>query len=280
MTTTTLDIPSLEKTARKLRENIVKMVSVAGSGHCGGSLSAIDMLTYLYFYQMRVDPRNPQWEDRDRFVLSKGHCSPSIYAVLAEKGYFPEETLWTLRDINSKLQGHPDKKKAPGIDMTTGSLGQGLSCALGMAVGGKLDHKDYRVYAMIGDGEAQSGQIWEAAMAASHYKVDNLIIILDDNKLQSDGVTKEIVSLAPLPEKWIAFGFDVYEINGHDFTAIHEAVQQCQTLNGRPKIIIMDTIKGKGVSFMEAKVGWHSGSPTCAQCDQAIEEIRGGSCHE
>jgi transketolase len=268
-----LDFARLEVIAEKLRRNIVKMVAAAGSGHNGGSLSAIDVITYLYFHQMQIDPTNPRWPDRDRFVLSKGHCAPSIYVALAERGYFPEEVLWTLRDIESKLQGHPDMKKTPGIDMTTGSLGQGISSAVGIAIAAKLDGKGYKVFAMVGDGELQEGQVWEAALAAAHYKLDNLIVIVDDNKLETDGPTASIVNVQPIAPKWEAFGWNAHEINGHDFAQIHQAVGKATVPNGKPTVIVADTVKGKGVSFMENVADWHSGPTTPDQTEQALREL-------
>jgi transketolase len=252
------------------------MIALAGSGHNGGSLSAIDILTYLYFHRMRVDPADPNWPDRDRFVLSKGHCCPALYVVLAAKGYFPEELLWTLRDIESALQGHPDMKKTPGVDMSTGSLGQGISAAAGIAAGGKLDKKDYCVYGMVGDGELQEGQVWEAAMAAAHYRLDNLIVFVDNNKMETDGETRDVMDVNPIAAKWRAFGWNAQEIDGHDFTQIHAAVQQCAVRNGRPSVIVADTVKGKGVSFMEGDYNWHSGPTTPEQTEIALREIRGG----
>jgi len=273
---TELDVKNLEEIAKKLRCNVIKMVSTAGSGHLGGSLSAMEVIVYLYFYHMRLDPRNPKWEDRDRFILSKGHCAPVQYAALAERGYFDEDVLWTLRDIGSILQGHPDMKKTPGIEITTGSLGQGLSCGVGMAIGAKLSGKDYKVYVMVGDGEIQSGQIWEAAMAASHHKLDNLVVFVDNNKLQSDGITREIVNIEPIREKWEAFGWEATEINGNNFEEIDAAFQKMDWKNGMPKVIVSNTVKGKGVSFMECAVSWHSGAPTEEQVENAIKEIGGG----
>jgi transketolase len=252
------------------------MVAVAGSGHNGGSLSAIDMLTYLYFHRMRIRPEEPKWADRDRFVLSKGHCAPALYAVLAGRGFFPEETLWTLRDIESKLQGHPDMTKTTGVDMTTGSLGQGISSAVGIALGGKLDHRDYRVYAMLGDGELQEGQVWEAVMAAAHYRLDNLIAFVDNNKLETDGVTAGIMNVEPIGDKFRSFGWNVHNIDGHDFTQIHAAVEQCLQINGRPSVIVADTVKGKGVPFMENAPDWHSGSTNREQTVQALHSLMEG----
>jgi|SRR5579871_2627898 len=263
----------LTATARRLRANIVKMIALAGSGHNGGSLSAIDIITYLYFHRMRVDPARPDWEERDRFVLSKGHCCPALYVALAARGYFSEETLWTLRDIESRLQGHPDMKKAPGVDMSTGSLGQGISCAAGMAMGGKLDSHDYTVYCMVGDGELQEGQVWEAAMAAAHYRLDNLVVFVDNNKMETDGKTAEVMNVNPIAEKWRAFGWNAYDIDGHDFMQIHRAIETCLIRNGRPSVIVADTVKGKGVSFMEGDYNWHSGPTTPEQTEAALREL-------
>lgn len=262
-----------------MRRNIVRMIAAAGSGHPGGSLSAIDIITYLFFSRMRIDPQNPDWPDRDRFILSKGHCSPALYAVLAARGYFPEDALWTLRDIGSILQGHPDMKKTPGVDMTTGSLGQGLSCGLGMALAGRLQQRDFRVYVMMSDGELQSGQIWEAAMAASHFHMDHLTAIVDNNRLQSDDVTRTIMNVEPVEERWRAFGWEVQHIDGHNFAQIHLAFEHSQTLQGAPHVIIADTVKGKGVSFMENRVKWHSGAPSPAETELALKELDGEMLH-
>ncbi|HHW47717.1 MAG TPA: transketolase [Clostridiaceae bacterium] len=239
------DAKFLREKATELRCNIIKMITIAGSGHPGGSLSAIDIITYLYYYRMRINAKDPDWEDRDRFILSKGHCAPAQYVALADKGYFPVEELWTLRDIGSILQGHPDMKKTPGIEMTTGSLGQGLSCGVGIALGGKLDGKDYKVYVMLGDGEIQSGQVWEAAMAASHYKLDNLIGIVDYNQLQCDGATNKIMNIEPVKNKWESFGWNVFETDGHDFNEIHEVFEKCMQSREKPSLIIAHTVKGK-----------------------------------
>ncbi len=270
-----LDIEFLETKARQLRCKIIRMIAAASSGHPGGSLSAIDILTYLYFTRMRIDPTYPAWPDRDRFILSKGHCSPALYAVLAERGYFAEQHLGTLRDIDSILQGHPDMKKTPGVDMTTGSLGQGLSCGVGIALGGRLNHKDFRVYVMISDGENQSGQIWEAAMAAAQFQLDHLIVVVDNNLIQSDGVTRTIINIEPAEERWRSFGWEVQRINGHNFEQIHEVFAKCQALEGKPHVIIADTVKGKGVSFMENTVKWHSGPPSREEEQAAIRELCG-----
>jgi len=266
-------IRRLKTIARKLRCDVIRMTGTAKSGHPGGSLSAADIITALYFHQMRIDPQRPDWEDRDRFVLSKGHSAPALYAALAEAGYFPKEELLTLRKLHSILQGHPDMKKTPGVDMTTGSLGQGLSVANGMALAGKLDEKDYHVYAMIGDGESDEGQIWEAAMAAAHYKLDNLTAILDYNGLQIDGPVEEIMSTSPMADKWRAFNWNVIEIDGHNFRGILTALALALEYRGKPTIIIAHTIKGKGVSFMENVVDFHGKAPTQEQMEAALCEL-------
>jgi transketolase len=252
------------------------MIAIAGSGHNGGSLSAIDVITYLYFHRMRIDPKQPRWNDRDRFVMSKGHCCPALYVALAERGYFPQEWLWTLRDIDSKLQGHPDMNKTPGVDMSTGSLGQGISAAAGIAMGLKLDAKDARVYCMVGDGELQEGQVWETAMSAAHYKLDNLIVYVDNNKMETDGLTSQIMNVNPIAEKFRAFGFNALDVNGHDFIAIHEATNRCLDHNGKPSVIVCDTVKGRGVSFMEGNSNWHAGPTSPEQTEAALAEIAGG----
>lgn len=261
--------------ANKLRIDIIKMLEESKSGHPGGSLSACEILTALYFKEMNIDPANPHWEDRDRFVLSKGHGAPVLYAALAEKGYFPKEELNNLRKIDSMLQGHPDMKGTPGVDMTTGSLGQGLAAANGMALAGKLDNKDYKVYALIGDGEAQEGIIWEAAMFAAHYKLDNLIVFLDHNGLQIDGKNEDIMNIEPVDEKFKAFGWHVISIDGHDFEEIFNAIDEAKKVEGKPTIIIAKTIKGKGVSYMEDQVGWHGKAPSKEEAEKAMEELGG-----
>ncbi|SHE75203.1 transketolase subunit A [Thermoanaerobacter uzonensis DSM 18761] len=265
----------LKQKAKEVRIDIINMLAEAGSGHPGGSLSCTDILTLLYFDKMNVKPDNPKWEDRDRLVLSKGHAAPALYAVLAEKGFFPKEELKTLRKLGSILQGHPDMKSTPGLDMTTGSLGQGLSAANGMALAGKLDKKDYRVYVILGDGELQEGQIWEAAMTAAHYKLDNLTAILDFNGLQIDGPNREVKNIEPVNEKFKAFGWHVIEIDGHDFDQIDRAIEEAKATKGRPTLIIAHTIKGKGVSFMENQVGWHGSAPNEEQRQKAIQELEG-----
>lgn len=263
----------LREKARVIRRHIVSMVGEAGSGHPGGSLSAADIVTTLYFDVMRIDSQNPDWPERDRFVLSKGHAAPVLYAALAERGYFAVEQLQTLRKLGSPLQGHPDMKKVPGVEMSTGSLGQGLSAANGMALSGKLDNKDYRVFVLLGDGEIQEGQIWEAAMAAAHYKLDNVTAFLDYNRLQIDGTLDEVMSPEPVADKWRAFGWDVQKIDGHDIDQIREAIERAGQTTGKPSIVIARTVKGKGVSFMENEVGWHGSAPKPEQVEQALAEL-------
>lgn len=265
----------LKSIAKSLRINIIKMLEKSQSGHPGGSLSACEILTALYFKEMDIDPKNPHWEDRDRFVLSKGHGAPVLYAVLAERGYFPREELNSLRKINSMLQGHPDMKGTPGVDMTTGSLGQGLSAASGMALAGKIDKKDYRVYALVGDGEVQEGIIWEAAMYAAHYKLDNLTVFMDHNGLQIDGKNEDVMNIEPIDEKFKAFGWHVIKIDGHNFEEIFAALEEAKNTKGKPTMIIASTVKGKGVSFMENQAGWHGKAPSSEQAQQALEELGG-----
>ena len=266
----------LAQHACHVRKNIVKMLTEAGSGHPGGSLSVTDILQVLYFETMHVDPKDPKKADRDRFVLSKGHCAPALYATLVEKGYFPEEELWHLRKCGAMLQGHPDMKHTPGIDMSTGSLGQGLSCANGMALTAKLDKKDWRVYVVCGDGEIQEGMIWEAAMSAAHYKLDNLTVFVDHNGLQIDGPNNEVGRrLIRLTKNSRAFGWNVLSINGHDYDEIRSALTLAQHTKGRPTVIIAETVKGKGVSFMENQVGWHGKAPSKEECAEALKELGG-----
>ena len=245
----------------------------AKSGHPGGSLSAADIFTYLYYKEMKVDPENPQWEDRDRFVLSKGHCCPSLYAILALKGFFDWEELTVLRHVGAMLQGHPDMKRTPGVDMSTGSLGQGVSAACGMALAAKLDNKDYRTYTVLGDGEVEEGQVWEAAMFASHNKLDNLVVIVDQNGLQIDGTVEDVAGIEPLDKKFEAFGFEVIKIDGHDFEQIKSALDKAKTVKGKPTAILAKTVKGKGVSFMENQVGWHGVAPNLEQFEAATAEL-------
>ncbi|KNZ70130.1 transketolase [Thermincola ferriacetica] len=268
-------LQELARKANTIRQHIIRMVGEAKSGHPGGSLSAADIVTTLYFHEMRIRPEEPQWPDRDRFVLSKGHAAPVLYAALAEKGFFPVDELHTLRKINSRLQGHPSMKHLSGVEMSTGSLGQGLSTAVGMALAGKIDRKDFRVYALLGDGEIQEGQIWEAAMAAAHYKLDNLVGILDHNGLQIDGPTCEVMSPEPVADKWQAFGWHVVVIDGHDFKQIISALQEARRVKGKPAMIIANTVKGKGISFMENEVGWHGSAPDAEQVQQALAELQG-----
>ncbi|MDR7422887.1 MAG: transketolase [Armatimonadota bacterium] len=271
----TPDVPALEARAREFRKTILRMITQAGSGHPGGSLSAIDILTALYFHHLRVDPARPQWPDRDRFVLSKGHGCPAWYVVLAARGYFDPSHLWTLRRIGSPLQGHPDMTRTPGVDMSTGSLGMGFSAAIGMALAGKRDGRPYRVYAMLGDGECQEGAVWEAAMFAAHQGLDNLTAIVDRNGLQQTGRTEERVRLDPLAEKWRAFGWEAQEIDGHDMAAIVGALGRARAGTGRPEVIVAHTVKGKGVSFVEGVVGFHGKALTEDELARALAELDG-----
>ena len=264
----------LSLTANRVRQHIIEGTFNAKSGHPGGSLSATDVITYLYFKEMKVDPKNPKWEDRDRFVLSKGHAAPALYGALAVRGFFPEDEIKNLRKPQSFLQGHPDMRKVPGVDMSTGSLGQGVSCAVGMALAGKVAGKDYRVYSVLGDGEIQEGQVWEAAMFASHKKLDNLTIFIDNNNLQIDGTMDEVNSPYPIPEKFAAFGWNTVEIDGHDFDQIEDAISQAKSVKDKPTAVIMHTVKGKGVSFMEDQVGWHGVAPNAEQYENAMKELK------
>ena len=261
--------------ARTMRQEIIKMLTASASGHPGGSLSATDMLAVLYGEVMNVDPADPRKADRDRFVLTKGHAAPALYAVLALRGFFPVEELANLRKLGSPLQGHPDMHKVPGVDASTGSLGQGLSMACGMAKAGKMDGQNYRVYALMGDGEQQEGQVWEAAMFAAHYHLDNLIVLLDHNHLQIDGNIADVLNPDPLDEKYRAFGWNVIQIDGHDHSQIKAALAQAQQANGQPTVIIAETVKGKGVSFMENQAGWHGKAPNAEQSAQALAELEG-----
>ena len=263
----------LEKMANEIRKDIVTAVHSAKSGHPGGSLSSADIFTYLYFEEMNVDPTNPKWEDRDRFVLSKGHVAPGLYSTLAEKGYFPKEDLKTLRHTGSYLQGHPDMKHIPGIDMSSGSLGQGVSVAVGMAAAGKYDKKDYRVYTLTGDGEIQEVQIWEAAMWAGHRKLDNLVVIVDNNNLQIDGSVEDVCSPYPIDKKFEAFNFHVINIDGNDFDQIRAAFKEARETKGMPTAIIAKTVKGKGVSFMENAAGWHGKAPNDEEYEIAMADL-------
>ena len=263
----------LMATACKVRMAAITGIHAAKAGHPGGSLSASDLFTYLYCKELNVDPKNPKWDDRDRFVLSKGHTAPGLYGVLAQRGFFPEEDMVTLRKIGSHLQGHPNMNMTPGIDMSTGSLGQGISAAAGMALAGKYQGKDYRVYALLGDGEIQEGQVWEACMFAGHYKLDNLCIIVDNNDLQIDGRVGDVMSPYPIPEKLKAFGFEVTEIDGHDFDQMEAAFAQARATKGKPFAIVMKTTKGKGVSFMLDQAGWHGKAPNDEQYEIAMKEL-------
>ena len=267
-------IQELKKLATEVRLGILEGVHAAASGHPGGSLSIADILTYLYFEEMNVDPKNPKWDDRDRFVLSKGHCAPALYTVLALKGYFPREEIANLRQIDSFLQGHPDMKGTPGVDMSTGSLGMGISTACGMALAAKLNGKDYRTYTIVGDGESQEGQVWEAAMFAAHYKLDNFCLIVDWNNLQIDGKITEVMDPTPHDKKLEAFGFHVISINAHDFNEIEAALNEAKTVKGKPTAIIAKSVKGKGVSFMEDQASWHGSAPNDEQYAQAVAELK------
>ncbi|MCX5702672.1 MAG: transketolase [Candidatus Omnitrophica bacterium] len=265
-------INELEQKAKQIRRLIIQMLAKAGSGHPGGSLSSADLITVLFFKVLKHNPKEPAWPLRDRFHMSKGHCCPLWYAVLAESGYFPKEKLFTLREFGSILQGHPDRR-TPGVDVASGSLGQGLSVAFGMSLGAKIDKKDYRVYVLLGDGETQEGNIWEAAMAVSHYKCDNLCAILDYNGFQIDGKIKDIMNLEPIAAKWQAFGWHTIEIDGHRIKEILSAYQEAERIKGKPSIIIARTIKGKGVSFMENVVDFHGRAPTKEEAEIALKEL-------
>ena len=269
---TDTQIKELEAKAKQIRRLIIQMLARAGSGHPGGSLSSTDLITALFFMFLRHNPKEPNWPDRDRFHMSKGHCCPLWYAVLAESGYFPLKELWSLRQLGSILQGHPDRR-TPGVSVASGSLGQGLSVALGMSLAAKLDKKDYRVYCLLGDGETQEGNIWEAAMAASHYKCGNLCAMLDYNGFQIDGKTRDIMNLEPLPAKWQAFGWHAIEIDGHNMKQILSAFDEAETIKGKPAIIIAHTIKGKGVSFMENVLDFHGRAPTKEEAEKALKEL-------
>ena len=263
----------LMKTANEIRKGIVTALHSAKAGHPGGSLSATEIFTYLYFEEMNVDPKDPKKADRDRFVLSKGHTAPGLYSTLAQKGFFPKEDLVTLRHTGSYLQGHPDMKHIPGVDMSSGSLGQGISAAVGMAIAGKLDNADYRVYTLLGDGEIQEGQVWEASMLAASHKLDNLVVIVDNNNLQIDGTIEEVNSPYPIDKKFEAFNFHVINIDGNDFDQIDAAFKEAKTVKGQPTAIIAKTVKGKGVSFMENQVGWHGKAPNDEEYKVAMEEL-------
>lgn len=263
----------LKKTANEVRKNIMTAVYYAHSGHPGGSLSAADILTYLYFEEMNIDPKNPKKADRDRFVLSKGHAAPGLYSTLAERGYFGKKELKGLRHVGCFLQGHPDMKHTPGVDMSSGSLGQGISAAVGMALAGKMDNADYRVYALLGDGEIQEGQVWEASMLAANHKLDNLVVIVDNNNLQIDGTVEDVNSPYPIDEKFKAFKFHVININGNDFGEIAAAFKEAREHKGQPTAIIAKTVKGKGVAFMENQVGWHGKAPNKEEYETAMKDL-------
>lgn len=266
-------IEFLQEKARLIRRDIITMIGKAGSGHPGGSLSGVEIVTALYFHLMRVDPQNPEWPDRDRFILSKGHAAPLLYAALARRGYFPPEELLTLRKLGSRLQGHPDRKSLPGVEMSTGSLGQGLAVANGLALAARLDGRDFRIYVLLGDGELEEGMVWEAAMAASHYKLDRITAFVDHNHLQIDGPIEEVLSPEPVADKFRAFGWEVLNIDGHDFRQIIKAVHQAWEIKGKPTVIIAETVKGKGVSFMENQVGWHGVAPKPQEVEKALAEL-------
>ncbi|KAB3534176.1 transketolase [Alkaliphilus pronyensis] len=266
---------ALKEKATSIRKNIIKMLTESGSGHPGGSLSAADIMTVLYFHVMKTDPQNPAWEDRDRFVLSKGHGAPVLYGTLVEKGFFPEEELFNLRKINSMLQGHPDMKGTPGVEMSTGSLGQGFSASCGMALANKLDKRDSRVYTLLGDGELQEGLVWEAAMAAAHFKLNNLTAIVDYNGLQIDGPNDEVMAINCIAGKFKAFNWHVIECDGHDLNKLIEAFEEAKSITDKPTVLIAKTIKGKGVSFMENQVGWHGNAPKKEEAEEALKELGG-----
>ena len=265
---------TLQETASQLRTDVIEMIYKAGSGHPGGSLSAADIVTVLYFHFMRIDPKKPEWPDRDRFIMSKGHACPIWYAALSKKGFFDREELWKLRKIDGILQGHPDMLKTPGIDITTGSLGNGLGAGVGMALSAKYLKKDYRTYVLIGCSEHNEGVLWEAALAAAKFKLDNLTVLVDYNKLQLDGYNEEVLPIEPLGDKWISFGWHVQNINGHDFSQIITAIENAMLKKAVPSVIIANTIKGKGVSFMEDKCGWHGKAPDENEYKQAIAELK------
>ena len=269
-----MSVKELEQMAVVIRCDIIDMICTAAAGHPGGSLSAADVVTALYFRVMRIDPQNPDWPDRDRFILSKGHACPVWYAALAERGYFDKSHLKTLRQMGSILQGHPDMRKTPGIDMTAGSLGHGLSAGLGMALSGKLQKKDYHVFVIIGDGESQEGSIWEASMAAPNFKLDNLTAILDYNHLQNDYSVDDIMPIHPAVDKWQAFGWHVLDIDGHDMAQVVQALEEAKSHQGTPTMIVANTVKGKGVSYMENVCEWHGKAPCQEEADQALEELR------
>jgi len=263
----------LKAVARRIRRHIITIIGKAGSGHPGGSLSAVDIVTTLYWKVMRHKPADPHWMDRDRFILSKGHAAPMLYSVLAESGYFPVTELTTLRQIDSRLQGHADRTATPGVEMSSGSLGQGLSFGIGIALAARLDSQDYRTHVLLGDGECNEGQVWEAAMAAAHFKLDNLVAIVDKNGLQIDGPTCDVMNTDPMEKKWEAFGWHVIEVDGHDFSKLYEAFREARTIKGQPTVLIARTIKGKGVSFMENVAGFHGKAPDKDELEIALKEL-------
>jgi transketolase len=273
ITEKSLSVKEMEAVAKRLRRHIISMTGEAGSGHPGGSLSSVEIVTALYFNMLRHKPEDPQWSDRDRFILSKGHAAPLLYAALAESGYFPVEELPTLRKLGSCLQGHCDSRVTTGIEMTAGSLGQGLSFAIGVALAGRLNSQAYKVYVLLGDGECDEGQVWEAAMAAAHYKLDNLIAIVDNNGLQIDGWNRDIMNLDPFNKKWQAFGWHVIEVDGHNLTQLIDAFNQAKSIKGQPTVIIAHTVKGKGVSFMENNVDFHGKAPNATEVELALKEL-------
>ncbi len=274
MYATPMSIDELKQMAATIRSDIIEMICTAAAGHPGGSLSATDIVTALYFRMMRIDPQNPQWPDRDRFILSKGHACPVWYAALAERGYFDKSHLGTLRQLNSILQGHPDMLKTPGIDMTAGSLGHGFPAGAGMALSGKLQNKDFHVWVIIGDGESQEGSIWEAAMSSARWKLDNLTVIMDCNNLQNDNYVDQTIPIEPIADKWRAFNWNVMEIDGHEMAAVVEALETAKAVKNQPTIILARTVKGKGVSYMENVCDWHGKAPSREQADLALSEIR------
>lgn len=267
------EIKLLNEKAKNIRIDILKAITKANSGHTGGSLSIADLLTLLFFHEMNINPANPKMENRDRLVISKGHGAPALYAALAEKGYFPKEEMDFLRQINHMLQGHPDMKHTPGVDMTTGSLGQGFSAACGMALAAKMDHADWRIYTILGDGELEEGQIWEAAMYAAHYKLDHLTAFIDNNGLQIDGAITDVMSSLPIDKKFSAFGWYVITVNGHNMAELHNAIEEARNIKGKPTMIIMKTVKGKGIPEIEGKASWHGKAPSSEECERFVKML-------